>query len=128
MKKFCVYCCLILCISFWGCQSTSNSNPSQPTTQPTTSQETMTKNSEPPTTVIEAVLNNITEATQIPSDSLQVQQTEANTWSDGCLGLAKPDEFCTQALVEGWRITVSDGQTTWVYRTDARGKNIRQES
>ncbi|MGK7942094.1 MAG: hypothetical protein AB4062_18445 [Crocosphaera sp.] len=124
MKKFCVYVCLILCVSFWGCQSTSNSNPSQPTT----SQQTMTNNSEPPTTVIEAVVKSISEQNSIPSDSLEVQQTEANTWSDGCLGLAKPDEFCTQALVEGWRVTVSNGQTTWVYRTDATGKNIRQES
>lgn len=128
MRKFCLYCCLILCFTFWGCQSASNSNPSQTTTEPTTSQETMTNNNEPPTTVIEAVLKNLSEESGIPSDRLQIQQTEANTWSDGCLGLAKPDEFCTQALVEGWRVRVSDGQTTWVYRTDATGKNIRQES
>ena len=88
----------------------------------------MTNQSQPPTSVIEAVLNKIGEQTSIPSDNLQVQETEAHTWSDGCLGLAKPDEFCSQALVEGWRVTVSDGQTTWVYRTDATGKNIRQES
>ncbi len=128
MKQFCLYCCLLICISFWGCQSQSPSNVPQPTTEPTVSQETMNNNTEPPQTVIDAVLNNITGETPINIDSLQIQQTEAKTWSDGCLGLAKPDEFCTQALVEGWRILVTDGQTTWVYRTDGRGQNIRRES
>lgn len=128
MRKFCFYCCFVILISVWGCQPSDNSNVTELTTEPTIAQETMNNNTETPQAVIDAVLNNITQEEGVNSDTLTVQQTEANTWSDGCLGLAGPDEFCTQALVEGWRVTVSDGQTTWVYRTDQSGANLRQES
>ena len=128
MRKFCFYCCFVILLSVWGCQSSDNSNVTQPTAEPTITQETMNNNAEVPQAVITAVFNDITEKDAINSDSLEVQQTEANTWPDGCLGLAGPDEMCTQALVEGWRVTVSDGQTTWVYRTDQSGGNFRRES
>ncbi|MDJ0731706.1 MAG: hypothetical protein QNJ33_17115 [Crocosphaera sp.] len=128
MRKFCLYCCLIILISVWGCQSSNNANVTQPTSEPTIPQETMNNNTEAPQAVIDAVFNDITKNNTISSDNLQLAQTEAKTWSDGCLGLAQPDEFCTQALVEGWRITITDGQTTWVYRTDQTGRNLRIES
>ncbi|GBF78971.1 S-layer protein [Aphanothece sacrum FPU1] len=82
----------------------------------------------PPITVLDAVTQDISKNTGIGVNQLKIQENEAKTWSDGCLGLAKPDEFCTQALVEGWRIVVSDGSKNWVYRTDGTGQNIRLES
>lgn len=124
MRKFCFYCCFVILISVWGCQPSDNAN----LTEPTPAQETMNNNTEAPQTAIDAVLKDIIEKDSINVDTLQVQQTEANTWPDGCLGLAGPDEMCTQALVEGWRLTVSDGQTTWVYRTDQSGGIFRRES
>jgi len=30
-------------------------------------------------------------------------------------------------IVEGWRVVVSDGSQTWVYRTNARGNIWRLE-
>jgi len=33
-----------------------------------------------------------------------------------------------RALVEGWRITLSDGRRTWVYRTDSEGRVIRLQN
>ncbi len=128
MRKFCLYLCLVILISVWGCQSSNNPTVTQPTPEPTIPQETMNNNSEPPQAVITAVLNDITAKQTVDSEQLEVQQTESQTWPDGCLGLAGPDEMCTQALVEGWRVTVSDGQTTWVYRTDQTGGNLRMES
>jgi hypothetical protein len=44
------------------------------------------------------------------------------------LGLARPDEICTQALVEGWRLVMGYQRQTWTYRTDARGLILRPES
>ncbi|MEL4894153.1 hypothetical protein [Crocosphaera sp. Alani8] len=129
MRNFCLYCCLAIVITVYGCQSSPNTSSSQPTPEtPTTSQQTMTNNMEAPQGVIDAVFNEITQNNDISADKLEIQQTEPNTWPDGCLGLAKADEFCTQALVEGWRVTLSDGQTTWVYRTDQTGANLRMES
>ena len=83
---------------------------------------------EPPTTVINAVCQTVSNLTGIGTSILEIQESEAETWPDGCLGLAKPKEFCTQALVEGWRVVVSDGSKTWVYRTDEDGRVIRLES
>lgn len=128
MRKFCLYCCLVMLLTVWGCQSSDNANVTQPTSEPTIPQETMNNNTETPQVVIDAVLNDITANQSIDSEQLAVQQTESQTWPDGCLGLAGPDEMCTQALVEGWRVTVSDGETTWVYRTDQTGGSLRKES
>ncbi|MCG9884505.1 MAG: hypothetical protein MH825_02825 [Cyanobacteria bacterium] len=40
---------------------------------------------------------------------MQVIDTRAIVWSDGCLGVTSPDQFCTQALVGGIAITVAYG-------------------
>ncbi|EAM50786.1 hypothetical protein CwatDRAFT_3781 [Crocosphaera watsonii WH 8501] len=129
MRNFFLYCCLVIVMTVWGCQSPPDSNNSQPTTEsPTISQETMNDNTEIPQAVIDAVFNDITKNNAISADKLEVKETQPNTWPDGCLGLAGPDEFCTQALVEGWRVTATDGQTTWAYRTDQTGANLRIES
>ncbi|MDJ0844455.1 hypothetical protein [Crocosphaera sp.] len=128
MRNFCLYCCFVILIIIWGCQPSPQSDLPQSTPEANISQPTMSNNTEAPQTVIDAVFNHITENHAIEADNLEVQQTEAKTWSDGCLGLAQPDEFCTQALVEGWRILVTDGQSTWIYRTDQSGRNLRQES
>lgn len=128
MKKFCICSCFVILITIWGCQSSDNTQGTQPTSEPTISQETMNNNTEAPQAVIDAVFNDITKNNTVNPDDLQVEQTESQTWPDGCLGLAKPDEMCTQALIEGWRVTVTDGQTTWVYRTDQTGRTARKES
>ena len=48
-------------------------------------------------------------------------------WSDGCLGLAGKDEFCTQAIVPGYEVTVQAQGKERVYRTNATGSAIRRE-
>lgn len=117
-------------LSFWGCtQPPHFSITSLPQlTNPVETSEPMITKSEPPTTVINAVRQRVSNFTGIETSILEIKASEAETWPDGCLGLAKPDEFCTQALVEGWRIVVTDGSQTWVYRTDENGRAIRLES
>ncbi len=58
---------------------------------------------------------------------LEVINATQETWSDSCLGLGQPNEGCLQALVPGWRVEVTDGQSTWIYRTDETGNSIRLE-
>ena len=61
MRNFFLYCCLVIVMTVWGCQSPPDSNNSQPTTEsPTISQETMNNNTEIPQAVIDAVFNDIT--------------------------------------------------------------------
>lgn len=73
------------------------------------------------------VLEDLSSQTKIPVKNLTIVAAKRETWSNGCLGLPKPNEFCTQMLVEGWQITIEDGKKTWVYRTDLSGKNIKLE-
>ncbi|TRV00444.1 MAG: hypothetical protein EWV75_02280 [Microcystis wesenbergii Mw_QC_S_20081001_S30D] len=81
----------------------------------------------PPNSVIEAARQDLSQKTKISVNRLQIQAAQRQTWPDGCLGLAKPGELCTQALVAGWRIILTDNQKTWVYRTDSSGANLRLE-
>ena len=83
--------------------------------------------SRPPNSVIDATRQDLSRKTKISVNRLQIQASQPKTWPDGCLGLAKPGEFCTQALVQGWRIILTDNQKTWVYRTDSSGANLRLE-
>jgi hypothetical protein len=82
---------------------------------------------QPPSSVIAATRQDLSQKTNIPINRLQIQGAKRQTWPDGCLGLAKPGEFCTQALVEGWQIILTNNQKTWVYRTDSTGANLRLE-
>ncbi|OPF15199.1 hypothetical protein B1L04_21905 [Microcystis aeruginosa KW] len=81
----------------------------------------------PPNSVIEAVRQHLSQKTKIPVNRLQIQAAQPQTWPDGCLGLAKPGALCTQAVVPGWRIILTDKQKTWVYRTNSSGTNLRLE-
>lgn len=81
-----------------------------------------------PRSVANAVLQDLSNREGIPISKLKIAEFSRQTWPDGCLGLPNPDELCTQALVEGWRVVVSDGSQKWVYRTDDSGRNIRLEN
>jgi hypothetical protein len=69
----------------------------------------------------------LSQRTGIPPGKLRVIEASRKTWSDGCLGLGRPEESCLQALVEGWRVVLSDGSRRWVYRTDERVRVYRLE-
>ncbi|WP_293145719.1 MULTISPECIES: hypothetical protein [unclassified Microcoleus] len=80
-----------------------------------------------PATVAAAVRQELSQLTGIAADKLKVTESSRQSWPNTCLGLAKSDEICGQMIVEGWRVVVSDGRQTWVYRTNARGNVLRLE-
>jgi len=80
-----------------------------------------------PATVAAAVRQELSRSTGIAADKLKVTESSGKSWPNTCLGLAKADEICGQMMVEGWRVVVSDGSQTWVYRTNARGNILRLE-
>lgn len=81
-----------------------------------------------PDALANAVKKDLTKRTGIAPGKLKITNYKQETWPNGCLGISQPEQICTQALVPGWRITVTDGQKTWVYRTDNSGRNIRLEN
>ena len=81
-----------------------------------------------PPKVAQAVVADLAKLQKIPPAKLKVVKYSQESWSDGCLGLPQPEEICSQAIVEGWRVVVSDGSQEWVYRTDNSGRNVRLEA
>lgn len=81
-----------------------------------------------PPSVVNAVRQDLSRRTNIPIKELKFQQAKRQTWPNGCLGLASPDQFCTQALVEGWQVVMVYKNKTWVYRTDSQGRTLRIEN
>ena len=74
-----------------------------------------------------AVLNDAVKRTNKTVTALKILEAQMQQWSDGCLGLGKPDELCTQAITSGWRVVVTDGLKNWTYRTDDLGNTVRLE-
>ena len=80
-----------------------------------------------PTEVQSAVLNDVAKRTSKTVAALKIIEAQQQQWSDGCLGLGKTNELCTQALVSGWQVVVTDGLRDWTYRTDDTGNVVRLE-
>ena len=81
-----------------------------------------------PLVVVNAVTKDLSKREDIPQNRLRVIGYSKETWRNGCLEVLKPGEMCTQALVPGYRVTVSDGGQRWVYHTNSNGKTLRLAS
>ena len=78
-----------------------------------------------PRRVASAVRRDASRRTQISLKELEIVESNPRTWNNGCLGLSQPAEVCTQALVPGWRVVVSDGKQNWIYHTNSNGRLLR---
>ncbi len=74
-----------------------------------------------------AVLEAAAKRTSKPVSTLNIVKAQPKNWSDGCLGLAEPDELCTQVITPGWQVVVTDGLNNWIYRTNELGNLIKLE-
>ncbi|MBW4656003.1 MAG: hypothetical protein KME20_23620 [Kaiparowitsia implicata GSE-PSE-MK54-09C] len=80
-----------------------------------------------PRSIIWRMQRDVVERENLSRWDLQVHSQSRGVWRDGCLGLAADNEFCTLALVEGYRVELTDGNQIWAYRSDRTGQTIRQE-
>lgn len=78
--------------------------------------------------VVNVVLQDLSKRTGISRNKLRIINYSQQNWRNGCLELVQPDELCTQAIVPGWRLVVSDGRQNWIYHTDNNGRSIRLAS
>jgi hypothetical protein len=63
----------------------------------------------------------------VAEKSIVILSITEKTWTDGCLGLGRPEESCLQALVPGFRVEMLAQGKTYFYRTDKTGATIRAE-
>lgn len=100
-------------------------SPSLQQEQPLASSAPETK--ELPPKIQSAVLSDASQRTSQPFAVLRITEAEKRTWSDSCLGLSEPDQFCAQVLTPGWQVVVTDSKREWVYRTDTAGNLVKLE-
>ncbi|WP_138498398.1 hypothetical protein [Nostoc sp. PA-18-2419] len=81
-----------------------------------------------PRPVANAVLQDLARRQGISTRELKITNYNQQTWRNGCLELPQADEICTEALVPGWRVVVSDGKQNWIYHTNSNGRSLRLAS
>lgn len=81
-----------------------------------------------PRPVANAVLQDLAQREGISIRELKITNYNQQTWGNGCLELPQPDEGCTEALVSGWRVVVSNGKQNWIYHTNNNGRSLRLAS
>lgn len=107
--------------------SNSSSNPGS-NSSGSPAQASFQASSQLPRSVGIRVRRTIARESGIAASRLRVVTATQETWHDGCFGLGGPAELCMTALVTGWRVAVTDGSQTWVYRSDNSGRSLRMES
>ncbi|MBW4642069.1 MAG: hypothetical protein KME23_03480 [Goleter apudmare HA4340-LM2] len=78
-----------------------------------------------PPPVANAVLRDLSRRQGVLNQQLQIINYSQKTWRNGCLELPQANELCTQALVPGWQVTVTDSRQNWVYHTNNNGRFVR---
>lgn len=119
-----------------GC--TSVGSEANPTLQgsPTPQSNTPTDTTEPfeptlglnagivPQTIFDSILADLLVVSAADSAEVTVVKNEAVTWSDGSLGCPQPDVMYTQALVEGYQVIFSIGDTLYDYHISDSGNFV----
>ena len=78
-----------------------------------------------PAALVLAAQADLAERSGAPPTAIALLRAEAVTWNDGCLGAAAPAEVCTQALVDGFVLWLSDGDAAHRYHTGGIGNVVR---
>ena len=82
-------------------------------------------NAAPSRALVRQVSLDLAKRLNIEPAQVQVVETTQQTWSDRCLGLARPNERCIGTKTPGWQIQLVSPQQQWTYRTDRTGQTIR---
>jgi hypothetical protein len=74
-----------------------------------------------PQDLLDAILDDAQARSGIERDGLTIIKAEAVVWNDGSLGCPQPDQFYTQALVEGYQVVIGHDSQEYDYRASDRG-------
>lgn len=76
---------------------------------------------EVPPDLMKSVLEHLSNHLNIDPQEIEILKSEAILWPDGSLGCPKPDEFYTQALVNGYWLILQVEGTKYDYRAAGSG-------
>ena len=72
--------------------------------------------------IVERALADLAARLEVEESSIEVLSAELVTWPDGSRGCPQPGMFYTQALVEGSRVLLRSGETTYPYHAGDNGE------
>ncbi|MCW6038912.1 hypothetical protein K4A83_22045, partial [Spirulina subsalsa FACHB-351] len=76
----------------------------------------------------QAVIRQATLDTNIPLTDLEILSAFATTWGNGCMGISRPGQMCTMALVDGWVVTVNANGRELTYHTRGSFAILNQQT
>ena len=79
----------------------------------------------PPAIVV--AIERLAEEGGVVPQAIEVVSYEEVEWPDGCLGLPRPNEACSEAVTPGWRVILSLAGEIHTFRADAVGAELREE-
>lgn len=71
---------------------------------------------------IDLAIADLVDRLQVQPDEISVVSAEPVTWPDGSLGCPQPGYSYTQAIVEGYRVVLEHGETTYDYHAGSDGR------
>lgn len=63
--------------------------------------------------------------TGIRTGAIALQKTESVEWSDACLGVSNPEEFCAEVITLGYRAVLDTPEGEYIVHTDQAGRVFR---
>ncbi len=81
-----------------------------------------------PPKVAQVIRQDLAQKAKVASAKLKIVSASRQTWPNACLGLPTAQESCSQGLIQGWQVKISDGARVWTYRTNGNGTKLRLEN
>ena len=78
-----------------------------------------------PSVVAQSILRDISRRMLIPQDKIRIIAYSQRYWRNSCLEIYRPNEFCTQAFVDGWQVIATYNNKKWRYHTNKNGSILR---
>jgi hypothetical protein len=103
-------------------QSATTSTASAPSTAPSTTESDRTPTTLEVVSIADRSRDDLAERHGASPDAIEVLEVERVTWRDGSLGCPEPDKIYSQALVEGWRVTLRLREVTYEYHASLEGE------
>jgi ABC-type glycerol-3-phosphate transport system substrate-binding protein len=75
--------------------------------------------------VAEAAKEKLSELTGVSVEEIEIVEANQVEWTNTCLELGGPDEFCGQALTPGWRLMLRAEGEEYEVHTDLGGDAVR---
>lgn len=78
-----------------------------------------------PPDVAEAAKQRLSEEVDVPVQGIEIVRANQVDWTDTCLDLGGPDEFCGQAITPGWRVILRAEGEEYEIHTDLGADSVR---